>query len=713
MKRFAALALMCLGIVSAVRAQPLADRVPEDAIVYVGWRGAETPDPLYADSRLRAILDESRVRELFGEYLDNATELLANFDDDISDGLNMAREIVGPMWKYPTAVVLADVVVDREVDVPVKAFIVCKAGAESAKLKEQIESLGDLPDEVRLFTLGDMVCLAIGYGRTEMALAGTEASRPKPLSANATFKSAFAKVQSDPWLISYVNIERGLSIANKAVTLHGDDEIKERFPALMEKIGVSSLKRVVFTTGFDGRDWMTEEFVEAPAPRTGLIATLAGNKLSHELLRAVPADATFMCTAEFDPAALLEAIPGIADAIEPGASEQVEQGLQQIQEMLGVDLRAEVFEPLGPSWAVYCSPTVGSNSILGLVLVNKLDDPAKAKAGLTKLSERAIAMAAQIMQDQGAPIQINGHVARIGENDVYYLGLPVVAPSWTIKGDYLYLSLFPQNAGVAARRDLSKPGIESSDAYKSLLARLKVESPSAVSFYDLPKTAGTGSSHATLMLLTRYAGLGDLFGLTLPEPLMPPLDTVLAQLTPAGSATWVDDAGFHYRSVTPFPGAIMYSEPGVVQGVVGPALAAAVALPALNNAREQANRTKSMSNLKQIGLGVIMFANDNNGVLPANFDALEKYINNDVIYDSPLGDAWDGPDYVYLIEKPFPMAKIESMSEFVIAYDAAAMENTGGAALLFADGHVEWRSWWEANQAIDATKEKIAEIVAP
>ena len=63
----------CVAIVVVVIsrcaiAQPLADRVPADAIVYVGWRGAENV-PGYNESHLKAIVDQSNFAAVFNELV--------------------------------------------------------------------------------------------------------------------------------------------------------------------------------------------------------------------------------------------------------------------------------------------------------------------------------------------------------------------------------------------------------------------------------------------------------------------------------------------------------------------------------------------------------------------------------------------------------------------------------------------------------------------
>ena len=52
-------------------------------------------------------------------------------------------------------------------------------------------------------------------------------------------------------------------------------------------------------------------------------------------------------------------------------------------------------------------------------------------------------------------------------------------------------------------------------------------------------------------------GFGDLFGVRSPEPVLPPLDVLLKHVGPTGGVAWIDNAGWHSRSVSSFPGAEM------------------------------------------------------------------------------------------------------------------------------------------------------------
>ena len=82
----------------------------------------------------------------------------------------------------------------------------------------------------------------------------------------------------------------------------------------------------------------------------------------------------------------------------------------------------------------------------------------------------------------------------------------------------------------------------------------------------------------------------------------------------------------------------------VVIGII--ALLVGILLPALNRARESANRTKCLSNLHQIGLAMIMYLNSSKGVFPASARLYNQYNSDFVWWQEPAGYwAYDGgPD---------------------------------------------------------------------
>ena len=95
---------------------------------------------------------------------------------------------------------------------------------------------------------------------------------------------------------------------------------------------------------------------------------------------------------------------------------------------------------------------------------------------------------------------------------------------------------------------------------------------------------------------------------------------------------------------------------------------------------EKMMKELAMRNSKQVGLGLMMYAQDYDENLPHDpasvKDAIVPYVkNNDVL-----------ADFVYTYSGPTNQSKIEKPSETALGY----IPSPGGRAVIFADGHVKW-----------------------
>ena len=117
------------------------------------------------------------------------------------------------------------------------------------------------------------------------------------------------------------------------------------------------------------------------------------------------------------------------------------------------------------------------------------------------------------------------------------------------------------------------------------------------------------------------------------------------------------------------------------------AILAAILLPAIGSAREHARMIQCVSNLKQIGVGLMMYAEDNHGFLPSHDDcrtALEQGYGLDAkLFECPRGDV-----YRFLVDGQ-KIRQVENPSRTIMALCTSKHHKYSFVPVLYADGHVE------------------------
>ncbi len=128
---------------------------------------------------------------------------------------------------------------------------------------------------------------------------------------------------------------------------------------------------------------------------------------------------------------------------------------------------------------------------------------------------------------------------------------------------------------------------------------------------------------------------------------------------------------------------------GVILGIIGLVLhglvlfifvLAAILLPAFAGAREQAQKLTCIMNLKQVGLAVVMYADDNDDHLPASLDDVQEYIGSLDFFCCPSDES--GRSYVYV------GGDRRVLDSRPIAFDFPG-NHPGKVNVLWSDGHVE------------------------
>ncbi len=564
--RVALLLAVLFTLPNLASAQPLADRVPADSILYVGWRGMDDPGPGYQGSRFQAIVEASKFREVFREMLPRVIRRVEREDLQAGRMLKLLTDITGPMLRYPTALYFHRVDFSNPNQPLPKLGIICRAGTNANAIADRVRELlaqADMPPDapIRVEVVAETdVCLLIGYLPDEAAVVGQQGHFPS-LGESEAFKSVLGKVGGpDATVTIYFEFEVIWRLADDVIAMANDPAATHVWNSVRESSGLMGLRRAVQTFHFDQRDWVSTTFIDAPAPRKGIVSLLDRQPLDEATLKLVPQDATFFATGQFDPVKLITEVRNIAGSIDPLFAQRIDQGLGAATLAIGRKLMTDILEPLGAQWVAYSSPSVAGNGILGYVIINKLDDAAKAQQGVTMLSLFLTNSAATGISMARLPIQLDGRRDVVDEFQLNYLAMPIVSPTWSIHNGHLYLALYPQVALSGARASKSAKSILENNEFQRMRARLNATNANGIAFFDLPKTAP--DAYQTLLFASSLISVGDLFGIRSPMMVLPTFDVFQAQLTPMASAVWVDDSGYTLKSISPFPFAELFSIQG-------------------------------------------------------------------------------------------------------------------------------------------------------
>jgi prepilin-type processing-associated H-X9-DG protein len=706
----------------SARGQALADRVPGDAVVYLGWAGCEQAGEAYAASHLKAVLDASDVQATLQQLLPQA---LAGISADDPKSAEQARAwlgVFGAMRKHPTALFLrvAPLNGDSARHSPRLRFaILCRAGSESSQLLRSAQSaldLGPCPLVDRAEQAGDLLVLSSGYGAGEDVLPG---QRDVTLPATQPFREALRQTLADPLASAYVDVERALDLlgerfAGPAGARQGSGDTWKK---IREASGLDAASTWISGGRFEGKDWTVQSFLRTLGQRKGALAALLDSRpVDPALLARVPRESSYALQSTLDAARLLSEIRRAAADTDSRAAHTLDQALGAAQMAIGRNLQTEILEPLGDQWVLYTAPGagIGANNVQGLVLVNKPRDRVKANKGLVSLTFAASNLSRSFLQQRGVtavlkqqklpPLDPN---AGGSEATLYWLEItqaPQLSPGWVMQDGFLYLGATKEAVIAAAKFRGSGKSIADADEFQRLKSLLKVPNEiGGFEFADLNQTVDDVYRQIDQHRDALLKAVRDQ-GVNLDKLPVPPLDKLKEHLSGYLRVSWTDEAGYHSRRIEPFPlsGVLAPQKVGgnTVAGIGGVAMA--VAAPSLLQARETANRISCASHMRQIGTACLLYASENNGKFPPDVATVLR--TQDITWgefvcpntgtslppalktpDEVIGWIAGHTDYVYVGQS---LTSTSPANKLVLYED---MKHHGdGCNMLFADGHVEF-----------------------
>lgn len=665
----------------------IAELVPPDALAYAGW------SKLYEGDDPEVVQAKKIAQQL---------ALLDSPDDQIP-GFAIIVELATAAFQYPGVLILHDLGV-RDGEPDVQLAIRFMAGDSSRKISDdftrlvrdvspesEIEELSVAAASLHAVQLGDSsiqavwgvyqggFLLTLGRAAAEKLIAFIDGKGPS-LAADEELKNCRGKLGTPGTgsrLQGYLNLRDGM--AKLRALAEGMDE---PFPPMAERVLEALGANVMHAAYLDAREsdagGTTRAFLHVDGKFKGLLKLWDQKPLTHDDLRIVPQDAYWAKVGNFDLAKVWADGRDTVEEIDPNALPVVEGALAMVGGFLGFSLTDELLPAFGDTWAIFDAPDHGGILLTGATGVVEMRDADAVAGALARVVELLKPMLAEedvrlsIRQTEIAGRTIN--TAVIG-------GVPCpVAPSWTFVDGWMVFGLFPQTVAVAARQVDSKtrgPSILERPAVKEALAGAAFPKEFRVFGYADAEYFARLLYPIGMLWSTAGTSMISGQGVEIDPGLYPVLAEALSDVHDAVLVQNADADGIHHAQVGSANAALV--------GVAAVALGISILLPSLSRARELAKRAVSAANLRGIGQGCYIYANDHDDKFPASLEALiDEGLEVRESLNSPR-DEEGVVSYMYISGQSF-----SDDVRNVIAYERLMGDE--GTNVLFLDGHVQWIS---------------------
>lgn len=684
-------------------AQPLVDRVPGDALVYVGWQGAKNLGPAYEESHFKAVLDASNARDIFKTMIPSLLQRIGKEDRNAAGAIGAAMAIGKIAWQHPTAIYFGGIELNDDGPPTIKFAYFIDAGNEAVDVVTAMSNMIDRSG-APLKVTSKAGLVTVSFGPLPKATGS--------LKVNKGFLAATKKLNANPVLIGYVDGEGLMALADKMIREEGGARDEKMWLTAKDALGLDGLKSAAFSAAFENKMWSMRAHVDAPRPRKGLLALLDAEPLDDATFKAVPKSASLVFAASLDLGRVYNEIRTAVGKFDTDALAEFDEGVQGVGSMLGIDLKTDLFEALGDQWVIYADNNTAGNGMLGFTIVNKLRKPKKFEKAALGVQNVAVNMINGLIDNND--MRIRSRSFTYDGKSMHMINAPAISPAWMVHDGHWVAGLYPQVV-AAAGTQLSdgKDSILDNPRFAALRRQLGAQKANALAYYDLQATAGEG--YQVMLLMSQlYLGLADMFGVDTPPMIIPPLNKIRPHLSPAMTATIAGDSSWHMTHVEPFPGSTMLGSSGNLM-VSQQAMAVGILLPALGSARRTARMMQSGTQARGIHQGAVLWSNSANGQYPPDlatmlegeFFTVEYLISPNANVDIPRDIyKWDKKKRAEWVNRNTSYCYVTGLNDdndwkkVVVFEKILEGQKQDNIAIAFNDNHVERLPIAEASRLI-------------
>jgi hypothetical protein len=294
--------------------------------------------------------------------------------------------------------------------------------------KRAAESAGNDWARLAWWQEGEHVVLTFGTERPDHLVRRFDDTRRANLTANPLFRSVADFNRYESVARGFVDLER---CVRKAQSL---GPLAEK---VIDQLGLAGLKNLTLHIGFAGRHQQTSIVLNLTGKRKGVLKLIPSAEVSFDRLPPLPPDAFAVTAVSVDARAWAEfagTLHRVIGLLSGGG--QRKGPFAEIDKALGIDVRKDLLDALGPTAVLYNSPGEGF-SLLGVGLAVKVKDAGKLKSTLQALKQAIFGDGTSLRKVRYHGVDV--HMWRLSE-----IGFPMT-PSWTVHDGWLAAGLNPQS----------------------------------------------------------------------------------------------------------------------------------------------------------------------------------------------------------------------------------------------------------------------------